>query len=105
VTALLTAQRTGEIGVRIALGATTGDIRAMVLRQAGWWTIAGVVIGLCGAAACARLIEGLLYGVKATAPLPLAVAVLSLTLAALGAAWLPARRASHVSPVEALREL
>jgi predicted permease len=105
VTALFTAQRTGEIGVRIALGATTGDIRAMVLRQAGWWTVAGVVIGLCGAAACARLIEGLLYGVKATAPLPLAVAVLWLTLASLGAAWLPARRASLVSPVEALREL
>ncbi len=105
VMALLTAQRTGEIGVRIALGATTGDIRVMVLRQAGWWTVAGVVIGLCGAAACARLIEGLLYGVKPMAPLPLAVAVLSLTFAALLAAWLPARRASLVSPVEALREL
>ncbi len=105
VMALLTAQRTSEIGVRMALGATAGNIRAMVLRQVGWWTATGVAIGLCGATACARLIEGLLYGVKATAPLPLAGAVVTLTLAALAAAWTPARRASHVAPVEALREL
>ena len=103
--ALLTAQRTGEIGVRMALGATAGDIRAMVLRQAVMWTAAGIGIGLCGAAACARLIEGLLYGVQTAAPLPLAGAVVSLTLAALAAAWTPARRASRVAPVEALREL
>ena len=104
VMALLTAQRTGEIGVRMALGATPGDIRAMVLWQAGWWTVAGLVIGLCGAAACTKLIEGLLYGVKATAPLPLVGALVLLTLAAFAAAWLPARRASHIAPVEALRE-
>src|SRR5206468_1690878 len=58
VMALLTTQRTGEIGLRMALGATTGDVRAMILRQAGWWTLAGLAIGLCGAAACAKLIEG-----------------------------------------------
>lgn len=104
VMSLLVAQRTGEIGIRMALGATTRDIRGMVLRQAGLWTVAGIALGLGGAAACARLIEGLLYDVKAIAPLPLAVAVVSLLLAALVAAWLPARRASHVSPVEALRE-
>jgi hypothetical protein len=104
VMALLTTQRTGEIGVRMALGATPGDIRAMVLRQAGWWTVAGVAIGLCGAAACAKLIEGMLYGVKATAPLPLVVAVGSLAVAAFVAAWLPSRRASRIAPVEALRE-
>ncbi len=105
VMALLTTQRTGEIGVRMALGASPGDIRKMVLRQAGWWAAAGVTIGLCGAAACTKLMEGLLYGVKATAALPLVGAVGSLLLAVLAAAWLPARRASHVAPVEALREL
>ncbi|HUQ93946.1 MAG TPA: ADOP family duplicated permease [Bryobacteraceae bacterium] len=105
VMALLTAQRTGEIGVRIALGATPGDIRSLVLRQAGWWTIAGIAIGLCGAAACTRLIEGMLYGVRPGAPLPLAGALLALSLAAVVAAWLPARRASRLPAVEALREL
>jgi predicted permease len=105
VMSLLTTQRTGEIGVRMALGATPGHICAMVLRQAAWWTSAGVAIGLCGAAACAKLIEGLLYSVKATAPLPLVASVASLALAAFVAAWLPGRRASRVAPVEALREL
>ena len=56
-------------------------------------------------AACARLIESFRYGVKATAPLPLAGAVLALGLTVLLAAWLPARRASRVTPVDALREL
>ena len=94
-----------EIGVRIALGATAGDIRAMVLRQAGVWTLAGLALGLGCAAACTRFIEGLLYEVKPATPLPLAGAVFLLTLTALMAAWLPALRASRITPVEALREL
>jgi putative ABC transport system permease protein len=105
VVSLLAASRTGEIGVRMALGATASDIRWMVLRQAVSWTLAGLALGLCGAAACVRSMEGLLYGVKPAAPLPLAIAVISLTVAALSAAWLPARRASRIAPVEALREL
>lgn len=105
VTALLTTQRTGEIGVRMALGASPREIRKMVLRQAGSWAAAGIVIGLCGAFAGSRWIEGLLYEVKPSDPLPLAAAVISLTFAVLLAAWLPARRASRVEPVEALRAL
>lgn len=105
VTALLTAQRTGEIGVRMALGATPGDIRSMVLRQAGSWAAAGIAIGLFGALVCARWIEGMLYEVKPSDPLPLAAAVLSLTFAVLLAAWLPARRAARVQPVDSLRAL
>ena len=89
VVSLLAASRTGEIGVRMALGATEGDIRAMVLRQAGWWTLSGVALGLGGAASCTRLVERLLYDVKPTAPLPLAGAVVSLTLVALAAAGCP----------------
>jgi len=63
VIALLTTQRTGEIGIRMALGATSRDIVAVITGQAGRWTAAGVGIGLCGAAASAKWIEGLLYGV------------------------------------------
>lgn len=105
VVSLLVTQRTGEIGVRMALGATAGNIRAMVLRQASLWTLAGIALGLACAAACAKLIEGLLYQTKPAMPLPLAAAVFSLTLVAFLAAWLPARRAARIAPVEALREL
>lgn len=105
VIALLTAQRTGEFGVRMALGATAHDIRSLVLRQAGAWTSAGVLTGLCAASACARFIRAHLYGTAAGAPWPLAGAVALLGATALFAAWLPARRASRVAPLEALREL
>jgi len=105
VMALLTAQRTGEIGIRMALGATSRNIATMIVSQAGRWTTAGIVIGLCGAAATAKWIEGLLYGVTIWAPLPLAGAVLLLVAAAIVAAWLPARRAARIEPVQALREL
>ncbi|MBM3783221.1 MAG: FtsX-like permease family protein [Acidobacteria bacterium] len=105
VIALLTAQRTGEIGIRIALGATAGAIRTMVLRQAGAWTLAGVALGLAGAAAVSDWLRTLLFEVKPSAPGPLLAAVAVLLLAAFAAAWLPARRASRVEPVQALREL
>lgn len=103
--ALLTLQRTGEIAVRLALGATAGQIRTLVLRQAGAWTLAGVALGLCCVAAGGRLMKGLLYGLPPTAPLPLAIAVVALTATALLAAWIPARRASAIQPVQALLEL
>ncbi|MBY0504548.1 MAG: ADOP family duplicated permease [Bryobacteraceae bacterium] len=105
VMALLTLQRTGEIAIRMALGATASGVQRMVLRQAGAWTLAGAALGIGGVAAGGQLIEGLLYGVRATAPEPLALAIGTLMLAALLAAWIPARRASHVDPARALREL
>jgi ABC-type antimicrobial peptide transport system permease subunit len=103
--ALLTAQRTGEIGIRMALGATSRNIGIMIAGQAGRWTAAGIGIGLCGAAASAKWIEGLLFGVSIWDPLPLAAAILTLVAAAFAAAWLPARRAARIEPVQALREL
>lgn len=103
VVALLVAQRTPEIGVRMALGATPGDVLRMVLSQAGIWLAVGLAAGLAAAAVSAKLIESLLYGTTPRDPLPIAGAVLALSVATLVAGWLPARRAARVEPVTALR--
>ncbi|MBL8215830.1 MAG: ABC transporter permease, partial [Bryobacterales bacterium] len=105
VVSLLVVQRTGEIGIRVALGATASDIQAMMLCQAGAWIAAGLALGSACGMAGAQLLEGMLYEVKPGSPLPLAVAASVLVLTALLAAWLPARRAAKITPVEALREL
>lgn len=104
VVALLIAQRTGEIGIRMALGATAADIRRMVLGQAGVWTAMGVVLGLGAAAAGAKVLEGMLYEVKPGAPGPVIGSVVVLAGTALLAAYVPARRAARIMPLEALRQ-
>ena len=97
------AQRRGEIGIRMALGARRGDILALVVRQGAALVIAGGVIGVLAAAASSRVLESILYGVT-TDDLPAFVAgPLVLLVAALAACWLPARRASRVEPMQALR--
>ena len=103
VIALLVVQRTREIGIRMAIGATPGAIRNMVLRQASGWLAAGIAVGLVAAAGSVKLIESQLYGTPTTSVLPPAVAVAVLCGAGLVAAWLPARRAARVEPVRALR--
>jgi len=103
VIALLVAQRTPEIGVRMALGATPRDVLQMVLSQAGIWLICGLAIGLAAAAGSARWIESLLFGTTPRDPLPIVAAALALSAAGLLASWLPARRAARVEPVQALR--
>jgi putative ABC transport system permease protein len=96
-------QRTQEIGIRMALGATPPTVRNMVVRQGMRLTLIGIGIGVAGALALTRVISSMLYGVKSwDPPVFISVAVL-LSLVALLATYLPARRASHVSPVEALR--
>jgi predicted permease len=97
------ARRTNEIGIRIALGAQTGRVLRMVLGEASWMAAVGVAIGVGCALGLARFLNSLLYGLKPHDPATLAGAAIILLGVALAAGWLPARRASRVQPMEALR--
>ena len=97
------AQRRGEIGIRMALGARRGDILALVIRQGAVLVAAGVVVGLAGAAASSRVLESFIYGVATDDRLTFVAAPLALAAVALVACWLPARRATGVDPMEVLR--
>ena len=103
VKAYTVAQRTHEIGIRKALGATTGHTLRLILREGLVLTFAGLAIGLVLAAGVARLLSSLLYEVSALDPLAFIVAPLILAAASLIATYLPARRAASVAPITALR--
>jgi ABC-type antimicrobial peptide transport system permease subunit len=103
VTAFWVNQRTQEIGIRIALGARGGDVVGMVIRQGVALTLWGIVAGLAGALPLSRLLRGLLFGTDFFDPATF-VAIAALLLAtALAACYLPARRATRVDPMRALR--
>jgi predicted lysophospholipase L1 biosynthesis ABC-type transport system permease subunit len=96
-------QRTQEIGIRLALGANSGSVRNMVVFQGLRLALLGIGIGVASAFGLTKLIASLLYGVKARDPLVFVGVPLLLAVVALLAVWLPARRATRVSPVDALR--
>jgi predicted lysophospholipase L1 biosynthesis ABC-type transport system permease subunit len=97
------AQRTAEIGVRVAMGARPRDVISMVLQQGGSAAIIGVFAGIMGALAASRLMGALLFGVSPTDPLIYAIVTSGLFAIALFACWVPARRAARLDPLQALR--
>jgi len=97
------AQRSREIGIRIALGAKTGDVRRLVVGQSMRLVLAGVAIGIPAAAAVSRLYSSLLFGVKPADPFTLLAVVAILSFSALGASYIPSRRATKVDPASVLR--
>ena len=103
VVSFFVVQRTQEIGVRLALGATPAGVMKLVFANVARWTLVGALLGLSGAWFCAKAVESLFFEVKAHDPLLLGLAVVVLLLAAFLAAWLPARRAMRVDPMVALR--
>jgi predicted permease len=104
VLAYSVAQRTREIGVRMALGANGGNVQAMVLRQVALMTLIGGVVGLAGALALGRAAKSLLYELQGYDPAVMAASVVVLAGVAFGAGYLPAVRASRIDPMAALRQ-
>jgi putative ABC transport system permease protein len=103
VIAYSVGRRTREIGLRMALGAERNDVRAMVLRQGMTPVAAGIVAGAAGALALGRLLAGLLYGMDPADPIVIGLLAAAMVLVSLGATYLPARRASNVALMDALR--
>src|SRR5215831_15139752 len=99
----LVSQRTREFGIRVAIGATEGDVLRLVLRQAAVLIVSGVGLGCLGSALFARLITGLLYGISPWEPSIFLVASVLLSAIAFLASYIPARRATRADPLAALR--
>jgi predicted permease len=97
------SRRTNEIGIRMALGARPGRVLRMVLGEAWWMAVIGVVAGLGAAVAMGRLIASMLFGLKPWDPVTLGIAALLLVAVAFAASWIPAQRAAGVEPMKALR--
>jgi ABC-type antimicrobial peptide transport system permease subunit len=103
VLAYTVAQRTREIGVRMALGADRRDVRGLVVRQVGWMTLIGGAVGVLAALVLGRAAGSLLYGLTGHDPLVIVGAATVLALVSLAAGYVPALRAKRVDPMQALR--
>jgi putative ABC transport system permease protein len=103
VVAFFVAQRAQEIGVRMALGAQRSDVLRLVLGEGARMAAIGVAIGIGASLAITRLMSSLFFGISATDPLTFAGVAILLSLVALAASYIPARRAMRVDPVRALR--
>jgi ABC-type antimicrobial peptide transport system permease subunit len=103
VLAYAVAQRTREIGIRMALGAAPSRVRRMVFSQVAWMTVIGGVIGVAVALALGRFGESLFFQLNARDPMVLSVSCFLLVVVALAAGFIPARRASRLDPMNALR--
>jgi putative ABC transport system permease protein len=103
VIAYSVTQRTQEFGIRIALGASRRDVLGLVLGQGTRLTVLGIGLGIIAALIVTRLMATLLYGISATDPLTFTAVALLLALVALAACYIPARRATRVDPIVALR--
>ena len=97
------AQRTREIGVRMALGAGAGRVKAMVLKQVARMTLIGGTLGILAAVVLGRAAESILFGLEGSDPFVLVTVAVVLIVVALGAGYVPAWRASKIDPMEALR--
>jgi ABC-type antimicrobial peptide transport system permease subunit len=103
VLSYMATERRREIGIRMALGGTRSGVVAQVMKQGLQLTAIGVVVGLAGALGLNRLIASVLFGVQPTDPTTLAAVIMTITLVAAGACWLPAWRASRFDPSVVLR--
>jgi len=97
-------ERTREIAIRQALGAQRGSILALVLRQGLGLALGGIVLGIAGAVGVTRLLNSMLFGVKAIDPVTFVLAAMLFLMVALAASYIPARRAAAVEPMAALRD-
>jgi ABC-type antimicrobial peptide transport system permease subunit len=104
VTAYNVGRRTREFGIRVSLGARPADVQGMVLGGGARLAAIGIAIGLAGAVSLTRILDSMLYGVKATDPATFAAVIVLLTAVTLAAGFVPARRATRVDPVLALRD-
>jgi ABC-type antimicrobial peptide transport system permease subunit len=103
VLAFSVSARTSEIGIRMSLGAASGRVQRMILREGGALLLVGLVLGTVGAVFAARVIRGLLFGVAPHDPATFAAVVATMLAIGVGACWIPARRAARIDPVITMR--